>query len=130
MMQAAEKKQEATAKVLDLAEILMRLVGEVDTSAETCAKLQWSISTILEKVHHPDLGAEIHMLQDVDRLQQTLFDIASILRVAAEASPSHPLNEQEVNESIRLESLRHRLGLSETLPGVSPPEDENDITWF
>ncbi len=129
-MTQALKKQQIPVGMLDLAEILIRLVGEVDTSAETCAKLQWSISTILEKVHHPDLGAEIHMLQDIDRLQQTLFDIASILRVAAEASPSHPLDEREVNESIRLESLRRRLGLSETLPGVEPAEDENDITWF
>ncbi len=129
-MTQALQKQEISVGMLDLAEILMRLVGEVDTSAETCAKLQWSISTILEKVHHPDLGAEIHMLQDIDRLQQTLFDIASILRVAAEASPSHPLDEKEVNESIQLESLRRRLGLAEILPGVETTEEENDITWF
>ncbi|PIE07305.1 MAG: hypothetical protein CSA74_07945 [Rhodobacterales bacterium] len=103
-------------------EELARLAGQ-------CGQLQWSISAILDTLDHPDLGAEIHMLQDIDRIQQTLQDLAAILDVAGTCSAGARLARDRVGASIRLESLRQRLGLSDA-PPPDPGPGANDITWL
>lgn len=110
--------------------ILRELSSETVRLAEQCGVIQWSISTILETAHHPDLGAEIHMLQDVDRIQQTLSDIARIILVATDSAAGTSVDRAVISEVIRLESLRRRLGLSDSQPGEAPPSDPSEITWL
>lgn len=119
---------------LDLAILLVGLVGELEDAATRCTALQWSISTLLEKVHHPDLAEEIHMLQDIDRMQQTLADIAGVLRVASEMPDTVTLPRDSVGAAIRMESFRARMGLTQgkELPGTESTarSDDTDISWL
>lgn len=124
------------ADTLDLARTLARLVQELHESASSCSALQWSISSLLDKVHHPDLAEEIHMLQDIDRLQQTIMDIAAVLHVASGIHDRIPLSRDEVGYAIRLESFRSRIGLGSGLEhpdarGVFGQDvDDSDVTWL
>lgn len=118
---------------LDFGLILEDLVSEINHAAQSCTALQWTISSLLEKVNHPDLAAEIHMLQDIDRLQQTLADIAAILETSSPAARGILLSRQDVGASIRLESLRYRLrlgGIDSSTEHSSADMDQDDITWL
>lgn len=117
---------------LDLRYLMTRLAAEVHLGATHLTALQWAISTLLEKVHHPDLAEEIHMLQDIDRLQQTLADVASVIDVAATLHAPVAVPRNPVCAAIRLESLRARLELAPPLdqPLAKPSMDDADITWL
>ena len=116
--------------VVRLADFLLEISRESIRLAEQCGTIQWSISAMLEIVDHPDLGAEIHMLQDIDRIQQTLSDIAAILAVTGAHADSGPILKTEIGSAVRLDSLRQRLGLSEDLASGGYASGEPDITWF
>jgi len=109
--------------------ILREMSLETQRLAEQCGRLQWSISAILDTVDHPDLGAETHMLQDIDRIQQTLHDLAAVLHLAGNHVTGAPLRKEDVDTVIRLESLRQRLGLSKN-PADTAACDPSDITWL
>ncbi len=109
--------------------LLSALAAEIALLAEHCGTLQGSISALLGTVNHPDLGAEIHMLQDVDRFQQTLVDLAAILSAVRTPSAA-AVSKDQVGAVIRLESLRQRLGLSDDLPGEPGPSTGSDVTWL
>lgn len=116
-------------------DLLENLARELHDASQSCVALQWSISALLDKVNHPDLAAEIHMLQDIDRLQQTLDDLSAALRVGASVSGQSRVSRLEAGQSIRLDSLRQRLGLANAPLLVSPgadqeASDEDDITWL
>lgn len=117
---------------LKLSDLLGRMETELESAALKCTDLQVSISALLEKLHHPDLGEEIHMLQEIDRMQQTLVDIASVLRVASKTPQPTPISELAVGAAIRLESFRARIGLGQaTLPNPPDTEDgETEVTWL
>lgn len=74
------------AETISYGEILARLSDELEKQTLALGVLEWSISALLDKVNHPDLGEEIHVLQDIDRLQQTFGDIAAVIRVVSEQS--------------------------------------------
>lgn len=125
------------AETIAHGEILARLSDELEKQTLALRVLEWSISALLDKVNHPDLGEEIHVLQDIDRLQQTFGDIAAVIRVISENSPRDSISEATLNAAIRLASFRDRLGLTsmEADPdrhGAAPIEhdDEQGITWF
>ncbi len=130
-MTAGSAEKVATKRqTADLGRILGDLSTEVAHLGERCAAFQWAISALLDKVDHPDLGAEIHMLQDIDRVQQTLTDIAAILGVSHTFATRNPIQNQELWPAIRLESLRQRLGLSNGVPRTIADTDAADVTWF
>jgi len=118
----------------DLSRLLIGLAQETTHAAESCAALQWSLSTLLDKVHHPDLGAEIHMLQDIDRVQQTLTDIAAILNALGPDMAGVAVSCDDLAPIIRLESLRQRLhvaiGLVAPLDTRPQPIDDDEVTWL
>lgn len=114
-----------------LAETMYRIGDELAHSAKTCVALQWSISALLDKVHHPDLGAEMHMLQDIDRLHQTLTDLAFLSQVIAGLSEDFSIPYEPLIAAPKLESLRQRLFVEETpAADASGHDDETEITWF
>lgn len=120
------------AATLELASLLAHLVCELNDTATRCTALQWSIASLLDKVHHPDLAEEIHMLQDIDRLQQTLLDIAAVLQVASEIPDEIALSRDAVAMAIKLESFRGRIGLGSPLDADASCSfgDESGITWL
>ncbi len=68
---------------MTMGHLLGRSSEELANSVRACTELQWVISRLLEKSEHPDLVTEMHVLQDIDRLQQTLADLACLLETAA-----------------------------------------------
>lgn len=123
-------RNDATGDRIALDEVLGEISKEAGRLAEQCGVIQWSISAMLDLVDHPDLGAEIHMLQDIDRIQQTLVDIASILAATRTRMPGQTVDRDGVLASVRLESLRQRLGLSPGPAAERPAEDPSEITWL
>jgi len=117
----------------DMSLLLSGLARETAQAAESCTVLQWSVSTLLDKVHHPDLGAEIHMLQDIDRMQQTLADVSAILTALSPNLAGVAVCCDDLAAVIRLESLRQRLqvavGLTAAADHEHPPNDD-EVTWL
>lgn len=110
---------------------LLRAISlESGQMAEQCNILQWTISALLETVNHPDLGAEIHMLQDIDRIQQTLEDVAALLAAASGLSAPSPVAKHMLAPAVRLESLRQRLGLSDGPSLETRTSEPDDVTFF
>ena len=106
---------------------------ELAQSVHACTQVQWSISKLLDKVNHPDLAAEMHVLQDVDRLQQTLADLACLLERLATLSPATDLPREALASALRLASLQARVF------GECPVQDgevdlaecsQTDVTWL
>lgn len=102
-----------------------RELGEL---AHLSKEIQWAISTLLERAHHPDLVAEMHVLQDIDRLQQTLVDLSALLNMISELNCDEALDQQSVKAIVRLDSLRHRLFHEDISNSSSDASDE--VTWF
>ncbi|HHB81563.1 MAG TPA: hypothetical protein ENK83_07470 [Aliiroseovarius sp.] len=117
---------------LDLRLLMTRLAVELQDGAKQLTALQWSISTLLEKVHHPDLAEEIHMLQDIDRIQQNLADVASVIDTAATQPSPVMVARAPICAAIHLESLRARLHLAAPAghPGANNDPDDAEITWL
>jgi hypothetical protein len=130
MSAQANKPADAATDAIGLDALLVEISRESSNLSEQCGRIQWSISAMLDIVDHPDLGAEIHVLQDIDRIQQTLADIAAILVVTGEHADGAPILKDEIGAAIRLESLRQRLGLSVHLRGDTPAPEASDITWL
>jgi hypothetical protein len=128
----AQSNPPSAADHPEMTDLLASLVREIDEIAVGCTALQWSISSLLDKVDHPDLAEEIHMLQDIDRMQQTLVDIAAVLGVVSGPVATVRLPQGEIDAVIKLESLRQRLW---DAPAASEQHDEHgnpmtDITWL
>ena len=127
---AVNPVDETADETIGLDALLSEMSRESLRLSEHCGTIQWSISAILDVVDHPDLGAEIHMLQDVDRIQQTLADIAEILAVACGQTRGAPVRKGDINAAIRLESLRQRLGLSDAITEAPEAGTSSEITWL
>ncbi|WP_424943376.1 hypothetical protein [Aliiroseovarius crassostreae] len=108
--------------------VLGRSANELRDLAQLSLEIQWAISSLLDRAHHPDLSAEIHVLQDIDRLQQTLLDLSKLIdgvnTSSAEALKAAP----ELANTLTLQSLRKRV-----FGDVSDDADDNqsdEVTWF
>lgn len=113
---------------VSLGETLDKVAGEVSEGAKALSALQWTVSSLLEKLHHPDLAAEVQMLQDIDRLHQTYVDLAAVLEHAARFDPPVLFDPGEMKQVMRLDSLKARMfGEGED---ESDACDETDVSWF
>ena len=120
-----DRPEDAT---VSLGETLDKVAGEVSEGAKALSALQWTVSSLLEKLHHPDLAAEVQMLQDIDRLHQTYVDLAAVLEHAARFDPPVLFDADEMKQVMRLDSLKARMfGEGE---GESDACDETDVSWF
>ena len=127
--QPAEQTPDPSMRV-----ILEKTAHELQNTSQRCTALQWSMSALLENAHHPDIATELHLLQDIDRIQQELKDISALLlSIAPTTSTITPIVEHLAG-SIKLDSLRARLlpATSGEAPCTDMPSDPNDvdITWF
>lgn len=101
-----------------------RLSGELQSSAETCKHLQLVVSAMLEKLDNPQQVVDYHMLQELDRLHQTLDDLSK-LTGALDIQPNDP---RRVADVLKLTSLRHRLFPEFTPDDTTVPD--NTLTWL
>ncbi len=128
-------KPEADHNTCQIDYILGTIAGELGQSAKRCAEIQWVISELLERAHHPNLSAELHVLQDIDRIQQTLEDISALLGTMAEPMKGVAFARDPLTDSVKLDSLRTRL-FRMAATGASQAEqpqhgpDKDEITWF
>lgn len=116
---------------------LSRLLGsssvELAGSVRACTELQWVISRLLEKSEHPDLVTEMHILQDIDRLQQTLADLACLLEFVAAQGLDIEIDSWAAMGAMRLPSLRQRIfgpTSSDDEGEMVKNETDDDVTWF
>lgn len=107
---------------------LERAASEIATGAKALSALQWTISTLLEKLHHPDLAAEVQMLQDIDRLHQTYIDLAAMIEISAKVTDKCALPEDDMKRVMKLDSLKTRI--FDLGPEGPAGPDEEEITWF
>ncbi|GKY87700.1 hypothetical protein [Sinisalibacter aestuarii] len=124
---------DGSGEAIALGTLLARLAGELDEAAAGCLTVQAAISTLLDRADHPDLGEDIHMLQDVDRLQQTLRALAGVLALAAAAAPDTPVQRSDIARSTRLASLAERLFPARSAAPArktGPRPAAPGITWF
>ncbi len=85
------------------------------------------VSSLLDKTDHPDLVAEFHMLQDLDRLHQVLADLACLLNEIGRNSQEWTSDSMALASHLKLASLRHRL-----FPELANTDlsDEDEVTFF
>lgn len=108
--------------------VLGRSASELKDLARLSQEIQWAISSLLDRAHHPDLSAEIHVLQDIDRLQQTLLDLARLIDGIDTADLNAPLAASALSNTLTLQSLKCRV-FGDT-DDISDTEKSKDITWF
>ena len=129
-------KSEADENTCQIDFILGTISSELGQSAKRCAEIQWVISELLERAHHPNLSAELHVLQDIDRIQQTLEDISTLLETMAEPMKGVAFARGPLTDSVKLDSLRVRLFrmLPQTGAGQTEQQqhtlEKDEITWF
>lgn len=133
MQDQDENRREAP---LSFADVLRLMVVELEDVAQACVAMQTSISNLLAQAHHPDLGEEIHMLQDIDRLQQTVVEIAAVIRTTSESPNPLAVSRAAIGSAIRLESFRNRIGLGTDSEADRSRQDtpheraRGEITWL
>ena len=117
---------------ISLGQILGKSSAELACSVRDCTELQWVISRLLEKSQHPDLVTEMHVLQDIDRLQQTLADLACLLDTISSEVPELAVDMASAQNAMRLASLRARVFESGDIEDVPVTESRtaNDVTWL
>ncbi len=126
-------QQETTGdKPMTLGGLLGSCSTELANSARSCTELQWVITRLLERSKHPDLAAEMHVLQDIDRLQQTLADLACLFEAVATLRPEVEIDTDTVLNTMRLPSLRNRLCDRDSAGGDKDTAmtQGNDISWL
>ena len=137
-LKTAARAGEIPAQHCTASSVLISTSGELSAAAATCDDLQWAVSAVLERAHHPDLPAELQMLQEIDRLQQTLLDIAQLVRTLAKKTDGILLSRQDLASGLKLDSLTARLfdqpPGTETRSGpsqdTSESQNEEDVTWL
>ncbi len=110
----------------DLGETLMNLSCELTQVVQSCDGLQAAVSGLLEQIGDADNGADVQALQNLDRMQQTLEDIAALLCIAAETGRGLHLDPSACARAVRLASLRERLGWLP--PEAKDREDQGELS--
>ncbi len=134
MKQHPQETAPDTGSEILMSKLLAGCSTEIAASARSCTQLQWVMSRLLETAQHPDLAAEMHVLQDIDRLQQTLGDLACLLELISSRALEQPVQKEDFLSSLRLVSLRTRL-LNEPAGSDSQQEglescEASDVTWL
>ena len=96
-------------ETLPLSNAIGRLSIELERAACDCAELQVLTSSLLEKLNHPDLASEFMMLQDLDRLHQTLENLNAYAHQLSGIKADQTVGRAHLEASIQLMSLRARM---------------------
>ncbi|KPN62566.1 hypothetical protein AKJ29_10200 [Aliiroseovarius crassostreae] len=112
---------------LVIQETLSAASTELCTLAALSKEIQWAISSLLEKAQHPDLFVELQILQDIDRLQQTLVDLGNMMRVLSANSALASIDRETLMQTVQLESLKARLFVREN---TVCEQSDGEVTWL
>ena len=128
--QTKRKIDTDTAECL-ISDLLHNMATELNLLAASCAQVQWVISSLLERAQHPDMPAELHMLQDIDRIQQTLEDIAALLMTTSAQTVYPVLEKEKLSASLKLDSLRAKLfPRDHPDSGQQDSSAKSDVMWL
>ena len=127
-MTAAAKVQAVTPqRALPLDALALRVAEELDTLAALSADVQRALS-MCHFADHTDPSA-IRGLQGIDRITQSLEDIARLMATVAQEVPAGiGLQATAVLSRVRLHELAHNLD-----PDAGPVHRsgaDGDVTWF
>ncbi|NRP50651.1 hypothetical protein XMV201_002422 [Aliiroseovarius sp. xm-v-201] len=112
---------------LVIRETLSAASAELCTLAALSKEIQWAISSLLEKDQHPDLFVELQILQDIDRLQQTLVDLGNMMRVLSANSAFNSIDRETLMQTVQLESLKARLFVGKN---AVFEQSDGEVTWL
>jgi hypothetical protein len=107
--------------------LLAAVSNELANAAQDCGGIQVLISSLLDKTDHPDLVAEFHMIQDLDRVNQTLADLALLVQSVAQSLAQGEFHLEAIAHDVKLSSLRSRL-----FPSLVSSDDQpsEQVTFF
>ena len=107
--------------------LIAAISRELVAASEDCGKIQVLISSLLDKTDHPDLVSEFHMIQDLDRMNQTLADLAVLTNSLTSIVATEEIDVETIAGGLKLTSLRDRL-----FPNASEPDDvaSEHVTFF
>ncbi len=127
-----ETEPQSDQETCQIDDVLLAISGELLESAKRCTEIQWVISDLLERAHHPNLSAEMLVLQDIDRIQQTLQDIARVLHATAEPTEGLSCSQEKLIQNLKLDSLRSRIfhGGNDSDTDRPSTDESSDITWL
>ena len=108
-------------------DLIAAISRELFAASEDCSKIQVLISSLLDKTDHPDLVSEFHMIQDLDRMNQTLADLAVLTRSLTSIVATEEIDVETIAGGLKLTSLRDRL-----FPNASETDDiaSEHVTFF
>ncbi|MEO0359490.1 MAG: hypothetical protein AAF322_00165 [Pseudomonadota bacterium] len=112
-------------EILHLSDAIERVAAEIEDLREVSAKLQDVVSDLVKDAPTLDFD-KMSSIQRLDRMTQELTDLGPFLKEISlyAAEYGHP-DVSTATESVRLDSLRHRLQKSgESQPKVIPGEPE------
>ena len=114
----------AADEARDLQSVLRALTGELDSAAATALDLQESIGALLGRLHAPI--PEIYALQAIDRLAQTLADLARFVGAISEGVPeSWHIEAARAALALHQRELARRLALPAADDGPVPPAEDD-----
>lgn len=117
-------------KAVNLQQPLLFTAHELAQAAKSCTELQWALSAILDSINPKGLSAQMHMLQDIDRLQQTLADLACLTEALANKVEGPDICAEEFAAVLRLDSLRARIFDGADLGASHDAQNNEAITWL
>ena len=114
----------AADEARDLQSVLRALTGELEDAAATALALQDSIGAVIGRLREPT--PEVYALQAVDRLAQTLADLARFVGAVSEGVPeSWHVEAARAALALHQRELARRLALTAgEEASVPPPEDD------
>ena len=128
MTAGTENRRDGEPTPVDFNGLFIRISAELQAASRDLARLQMSTSRLLEKSNHPDVAEEMHVLQDLDRLHQTMDDLAKVATVVTSQSVRNEESFELARKEITLESLRRRL--FPDLDQDASPIHTGDISWL
>ncbi|MHA6267568.1 hypothetical protein [uncultured Aliiroseovarius sp.] len=88
---------------------LQRFKIELDQLNADCHVIQDGLSDLLVVTPPVGLPTEMHLLQVIDRMEQTLCDLAAFIDRLDSSTEEHALQHKDLADALKLASLKARL---------------------
>lgn len=125
---AARSPRQKAEVAIALPDLMMRFSGELGALAQLSTRVQCALSNIDLKDHCP--GESIRDLQAIDRITQTLEDLAALAETLSVMVPQKlDLEATSLFRALTLTELVQNLDPREGAVHRPAPED-GDILWF
>ncbi len=104
-------KNAATAQqvAISATDIATPIANELTELSMCCSEIQETLSRVLDLVHHPEVEREFHILQDIDRIQQTLTDLSGLMIALAPHLSDTICDREQFIDQVKLQSLAKKL---------------------